>query len=179
MNICHEESKTNSRLHNGLLDLMNHSTCFGHYYAHRQELATIQMASAYGSSPWLWQVAGLVHGCRFLERPVRVMFHDSSNLHEYLYLASWAAVTLGTGQFLEKVRINREQLVIRLVPVPHAKIRILSKMRDVKFSQKCSWRFESSGMWCSVTVPLVPEFSTIVVLSSSRNWTASPWRSGH
>ena len=42
--------KTNSMLHNGLLDLMNRSTCFGHYYAHRQELATIQMASAYGSS---------------------------------------------------------------------------------------------------------------------------------
>ena len=36
---------------------MNRSTCFGHYYAHRQELATIQMVSAYGSSPWLWQVA--------------------------------------------------------------------------------------------------------------------------
>ena len=29
-------------LHNGLLDLMNPSTCFGHYYAHHQELATIQ-----------------------------------------------------------------------------------------------------------------------------------------
>ena len=71
-----EESKTNSVLHNGLLDLMNRPTCFGHYYAHRQELATIQMASAYGTSPWLWQVAGLVHGCRFLERPVRGMFHD-------------------------------------------------------------------------------------------------------
>ena len=64
-------------LHNGLLDLiMNRSTCFGHYYVHHQELATIQMVSAYGSSPWLWQVAGLVHGCRFLERPVRGMFHD-------------------------------------------------------------------------------------------------------
>ena len=33
------------------------------------------MVSAYGSSPWLLQVAGLVHGCRFLERPVRGMFH--------------------------------------------------------------------------------------------------------
>ena len=72
----YEESKTNSMLHNGLLDLMNRSTCFGHYYAHRQELATVQMVSAYGSSPWLWQVAGLVHGCRFLERPVRGMFHN-------------------------------------------------------------------------------------------------------
>ena len=30
-------------LHNGLLDLMNRSTCFGHYCAHHQELATIQM----------------------------------------------------------------------------------------------------------------------------------------
>ena len=39
----HEESKTNSMLHNGLLDLMNRSTCFGRYYAHHQELATIQM----------------------------------------------------------------------------------------------------------------------------------------
>ena len=57
-----------------LLDLMNRSTCFGHYYAHHQELATIQMVSVYGSSPWLWQVAGLVHGCMFLERPVRGMF---------------------------------------------------------------------------------------------------------
>ena len=64
-------------LHNGLLDLMNRSTCFGHYYAHHQELATIQMVSEYGSSPWLWQVAGLVHGCRFLERPGRGMFHVS------------------------------------------------------------------------------------------------------
>ena len=72
----YEKSKTNSMLHNGLLDLMNRSTCFGHYYAHRQELATIQMVSAYGFSPWLWQVAGLEHGCRFLERPVRGMFHD-------------------------------------------------------------------------------------------------------
>ena len=60
-----EDSKTNSMLHNGLLDLMNRSTCFGHYYAHRQELATIQMVSAFGSSPWLRQVAGLVPGCRF------------------------------------------------------------------------------------------------------------------
>ena len=62
----HEESKTNSMLHNGLLDLMNRSTCFGHYYAHHQELATIQMVSAYGSAPWLWQVAGLVHGSKHL-----------------------------------------------------------------------------------------------------------------
>ena len=45
------ENKTNSMLHNGLLDLMNRSTCFGHYSAHHQELATIQMVSAYGSSP--------------------------------------------------------------------------------------------------------------------------------
>ena len=28
-------------LHYGLLDLMNRSTCFGYYYAHHQELATI------------------------------------------------------------------------------------------------------------------------------------------
>ena len=79
----HEESKTNSMLHNGLLDLMNRSTRFRHYYAHRQELATIQMVSEYGSSPWLWQVAGLVHGCRF-ERPGRGMLHvqhpSTSNL---------------------------------------------------------------------------------------------------
>ena len=74
--ICNEESKTNSMLHNGSLDFMNHSTCFGHYYAHRQELATIQMAPVCGTSPWLWQVAGLVQGCRF-ERPVRGMFHGS------------------------------------------------------------------------------------------------------
>ena len=75
------ENKTNSMLYNGLLDLMNRSTCFGHffghYYAHHQELATIQMVSANGSSPWLWQVAGLVHGCRFLKRPVRGMLSDS------------------------------------------------------------------------------------------------------
>ena len=71
------QNRTNSMLHNGLLDLMNRSTCFGHYYAHHQELATIQMVSAYGSSPSLWQVAGLVHGCRSLERPVRVVKHPS------------------------------------------------------------------------------------------------------
>jgi hypothetical protein len=52
-------------LHDGLLNLMIRSTCFGHYYAHHQEFATIQMAPACGTSPWLWQVAGLVHGCRF------------------------------------------------------------------------------------------------------------------
>ena len=50
----------------------------------RQELATIQMTSAYGSSPWLRQVAGLVHGCRFLERPVRGMFHDMSGVASVL-----------------------------------------------------------------------------------------------
>ena len=58
-----------------LLKLMNRSTCFGHYYARRQELATIRMAPACGTSPWLWQVAGLVHGCRF-ERSVGGKFHD-------------------------------------------------------------------------------------------------------
>jgi hypothetical protein len=65
-------------LHSGLLNLMIRSTCFGHYYAHHQELATIQMASACGTSSWLWQVAGLVYGWRF-KRPVRGMLkHPSS-----------------------------------------------------------------------------------------------------
>jgi hypothetical protein len=54
---------------------MIRSTCFGHYYAHHQELATIQMDPPCGTSPWLWQVAGLVHGCRF-NRPGRGMLHD-------------------------------------------------------------------------------------------------------
>jgi hypothetical protein len=67
-NLSNEESKTNWMLHNGLLNLMNRSTCFGHYYAHHQELAAMQTAPACGTSLWLWQVAGLVHGCRF-ERP--------------------------------------------------------------------------------------------------------------
>jgi hypothetical protein len=62
-------------LHNGLLNLMNRSTCFGRHYAHNQELATIQTAPACGISPWLWHVAGLVHGCRF-ERSVSSMLHD-------------------------------------------------------------------------------------------------------
>jgi hypothetical protein len=53
---------------NSLLNLMFRSTCFEHYYAHHQELAIIQLAPACGASPWLWQVAGLVHGCRF-KRP--------------------------------------------------------------------------------------------------------------
>jgi hypothetical protein len=61
-------------LHNGLLNLMIRSTCFGRYYAHHQELATIQMAPACGTAPWLCQVAGLVHGCRF-ERLGRGMLH--------------------------------------------------------------------------------------------------------
>jgi hypothetical protein len=61
-------------LHNGLLNLMIRSTCFGHYYANHQELATIQMTPAYGTSRWLWQVAGLVRGCRF-ERPGKGMLH--------------------------------------------------------------------------------------------------------
>ena len=50
-----------------LSNLINCSTCFGHYYAHRQELATIQTGPACGTSPWLWQVAGLVHSCRLEE----------------------------------------------------------------------------------------------------------------
>ena len=80
----YEESKTNSMLHNGILDLMNRSACFGHYYAHHQELATIQMVSAYGSSPWLWQVAGLVHGCRFLDwfYSLHVIDDARSNTHQ-------------------------------------------------------------------------------------------------
>jgi hypothetical protein len=65
-------------LHNGLLSLMILSTFFGHYYVHHQELATVQMVPACGTSPWLWQVAGLVHGCRF-ERPGRGMLHDSNS----------------------------------------------------------------------------------------------------
>jgi hypothetical protein len=48
-------------LHNGLLNLIIRSTCIGHYYAHHQELATILMALACGTSPWLWQVVGLVY----------------------------------------------------------------------------------------------------------------------
>jgi hypothetical protein len=66
-------------LHNGLLNLMNRSTSFGHHNAHHQELATIQMAPACRTSPWLWQDAGLVHGCR-LERPVSGMLHDFNNV---------------------------------------------------------------------------------------------------
>ena len=75
---------------------MNRSTCFGHYYAHHQELATVQMVSAYGSSPWLWQVAGLVHGCRFLERPVRGM----------VLLSSWYLGTFSTRRGRDR---NRNQ----------------------------------------------------------------------
>jgi hypothetical protein len=67
-------------LHNGLLNLMIHSTCIGHHYARNQELATIQMAPACGTSPWLWQVAGLVHGCRF-KHPGRGMLHELCNIH--------------------------------------------------------------------------------------------------
>ena len=54
--VRYEESKTNSMLHNGLLDLMNRSTCFGQYYAHHQELATIQMAPA-------WHLTSVMAGC--------------------------------------------------------------------------------------------------------------------
>jgi hypothetical protein len=63
-------------LHSGLLNLMIRSTRFGHHYAHHQELATIQVAPACGTSPWLWQFAGLVHGCRF-KRPGTGMLHDT------------------------------------------------------------------------------------------------------
>jgi hypothetical protein len=31
------------------IELMIRSTCFGHYYAHHQELETIQMFTAYGT----------------------------------------------------------------------------------------------------------------------------------
>jgi hypothetical protein len=34
----------------------------------------MQMAPAYGISRWLWQVAGLMIGCRF-KRPGRGMLH--------------------------------------------------------------------------------------------------------
>jgi hypothetical protein len=35
------------------IELVIHSTCFGHYYAHHQELETIQMVSPFGTSPRL------------------------------------------------------------------------------------------------------------------------------
>jgi hypothetical protein len=74
----YEGSKTTWMLHNGLLNLMNRSTCFGHYYyAHHQELATIQTVPACGTSPWLWHLAGLVCGCRF-KRPGGGMLHVHS-----------------------------------------------------------------------------------------------------
>src|SRR5215469_5316727 len=79
-------------LHNCLLNLMIRSTCFGYYYVHHQELATIQMAPTCGTSPWLWQVAGLVHGCRF-ERPGRGMLH-------VLQHPSTVAPHLGYGRLL-------------------------------------------------------------------------------
>jgi hypothetical protein len=44
------------------------STCFEHYYAHHQELETIQMVPAYGTSPRLGLVAGLMHGHRLCVR---------------------------------------------------------------------------------------------------------------
>jgi hypothetical protein len=75
MSRWHEESKTNWTLHDGLLNLMNSSTCFGHHCAHHQELATIQTVPACGTSPWLWQVAVLVHGCRS-EHPAGGMLQD-------------------------------------------------------------------------------------------------------
>ena len=83
----HEESKTNSMPHNGFTNLMNRSTCFGHYYVHRQELATTQTAPTCGTSPWLWQVADLVHGCRF-ERPVGGKFHDEPVVGFTLFMSS-------------------------------------------------------------------------------------------
>ena len=66
-------------LHNGLLNLVNRSTCFGHCYAHHQELATIQMAPACSTSPQLRQLAALVHVCRF-ERPGRGMQHGTGKV---------------------------------------------------------------------------------------------------
>ena len=63
------------------MNLMNRSTCFGHYYAHHQELATTQMAPACDTSPWVWQVAGVVHGCRF-ERPDRGMLLKPTAMHQ-------------------------------------------------------------------------------------------------
>jgi hypothetical protein len=59
---------------------MIRSTCFGHYFAHHEELATMQMAPACGTSPSLWQVAGLVHGCRF-KRPGRGMLLKPTAMH--------------------------------------------------------------------------------------------------
>jgi hypothetical protein len=107
-------------LHNGLLNIMNRSTCFGHYYAHHQELATIQMAPACGTSPWLRQVAGLVHGCR-LERWGGGMLHDScAHIQKNVakYCPEWKLQQLSTthrlylnqywfnGDYSEKVRIS-------------------------------------------------------------------------
>jgi hypothetical protein len=41
---------------------------------------TKQMAPACGTSPWLWQVAGLVQGCRF-KRPGRGRLQASDDGH--------------------------------------------------------------------------------------------------
>jgi hypothetical protein len=65
-------------LRNGLLNLMIRSTCLGRYYAQLQELATIQMAAACGTLPWLWQVAGVQHpSTRTLKTTA---MHQTSNL---------------------------------------------------------------------------------------------------
>jgi hypothetical protein len=105
-------------LSNGLLNLMNRSTCFGHYYAHHQELATIQTAPACGTSPWLWQVAGLVRG--ILQHPSNrtlkpTAMHQTSNLmnrstcfgryyaHNQEFATIQAAPACGTSPWLWQV----------------------------------------------------------------------------
>ena len=62
----HEERKTNSMLHNGFIGPYESLNMFrALLWPSSGACDYIQMVSAYGSSPWLWQVAGLVHGCRF------------------------------------------------------------------------------------------------------------------
>ena len=47
----HGENKTNSMLHNGLLDLMNRSTCFGHYLT-TTPARLIQLLHLYSEEPY-------------------------------------------------------------------------------------------------------------------------------
>jgi hypothetical protein len=84
---------------------MIRSTCFGHYYAHHQELATIHMAPTRGTSPWLWQVAGLVMAVGFSVRlggGATCLYPDAKT-----YTSSWLDIFQNNFIFIVTIHLQK------------------------------------------------------------------------
>jgi hypothetical protein len=70
------------------------------------------MVPACGTSPWLWQVAGLVRGCRS-ERPgnnVRNMLSESYGSINHCVASSWVYSLL----IIDDARTNTHQINVRI-----------------------------------------------------------------